>query len=276
MKVLIFGAKGYIGSQFLSLFGDEAIASSIDIADATAVAAALEKHKPDVVINAAGKTGKPNIDWCEDHKEETIHSNVTGPKVLLEECGKRNIYWVHMSSGCIYEGDNGGSGFTEEDIPNFTGSFYSKTKGEIDQYLNQFPVLILRIRMPFDGSGNPRTLIAKLKKYDRVLDVPNSITYIPDFLAAAKALIEKKATGIYNIVNPGAMSPYQIMEKYRDIVDPSHMFEKLTLDDLPSVVKAGRSNCILNCEKLSKEGIELSPIETAVQTALGEMKTKAE
>ena len=272
MKILVFGAKGYIGNEFVSLFGEDAIASAIDIGDAEAVAAALDEYQPDVVINAAGKTGKPNIDWCEDHKEETIYSNVTGPKVLLEECSKRNIYWVHMSSGCIYEGDNGGAGFTEEDAPNFTGSFYSTTKGEIDQYLRDYPVLILRIRMPFDGSGNPRTLISKIKKYDRVLDVQNSITYIPEFLAAAKTLIEKRCTGIYNIVNPGSMSPYQIMERYKEIVDPSHTFEKLSLEQLSEVATAGRSNCILNCDKLAKEGITLQPIEMAVQSALEAMK----
>jgi dTDP-4-dehydrorhamnose reductase len=41
----------------------------------------LDEVKPDVVINAAGKTGKPNVDWCEDHKEETLRSNDTGPLV---------------------------------------------------------------------------------------------------------------------------------------------------------------------------------------------------
>src|SRR3989344_2091165 len=116
-----------MGQQFLSLFPD-AITPHFDIADRTAVIAELDRVKPDIVINAAGKTGRPNVDWCEDHKEETLHANVTGAVVLLEECRKRGIYWVHMSSGCIYTGDNNGAGFSEEDAPNFDGSFYSRTK----------------------------------------------------------------------------------------------------------------------------------------------------
>ena len=107
MKVLMFGSKGFMGQHMLSVYPD-AVASGADIADREAVIAALESEKPDVVINAAGKAWHPNVDWCEDHKEVTVRSNVVGPLVLLEECAKRSIYWVHLSSGCIYEGDNGG------------------------------------------------------------------------------------------------------------------------------------------------------------------------
>ena len=97
-----------MGRHFLSLFPD-ALCPSIDIADMGAVDALFASEKPDFVINAAGKTGRPNVDWCEDHKLETLHANVTGPLVLAELCQKHDIYWMHLSSGCIYEGDNGGA-----------------------------------------------------------------------------------------------------------------------------------------------------------------------
>lgn len=271
MKVVIFGANGYMGEEFLKVYPN-ALTPRVDIADRTAVSEILDNEKPDVLINCAGKTGRPNVDWCEDHKEETVHSNVTGPLVLLEECGKRGIYWVHISSGCIYEGDNDGKGFSETDKPNFEGSFYSRSKIWSDQILMEFPVLIPRIRMPFDASDHPRSLISKIRKYPKVLDTNNSITYLPDFLQAVKTLIERKKTGVYNIVNPGVISPYQIMELYKEVVDPSHTIERLTLDHLSDVVKAGRSNCYLNIEKLQKEGITMLPIEDAVRQALEAMK----
>ncbi|MDO8469092.1 MAG: sugar nucleotide-binding protein, partial [Candidatus Peribacter sp.] len=109
MKVLLFGGRGYMGEQFLKIF-PKALIPPVDIADPAAVAEVLDREKPDVVINAAGKTGVPNVDWCEDHKLETMHANVLGPIVLAEQCGKRGIYWVHLSSGCIYEGQKGKKG----------------------------------------------------------------------------------------------------------------------------------------------------------------------
>jgi dTDP-4-dehydrorhamnose reductase len=271
MKVVIFGARGYLGGQFLQLYKD-AVAPSIDIADRAAVAQVLDTEKPDIVINTAGKTGRPNVDWCEDHKEETLHANVTGPVVLMEECLKRGIYMVHLSSGCIYSGDNDGKGFAESDEPNFAGSYYSRTKAWSEALLREFPVLILRLRMPFDDSWNERSLIVKVSKFAKVNDVENSVTYLPDLLKAASTLIERRKTGIYNIVNPGALSPYQIIELYKEVIDPAHKAERVPLEELGKLSKVGRSNCILSTNKLSDEGIEMLPVKDAVRSALEAMK----
>lgn len=270
-KTLIFGGNGYIGGKLKEMYPDAA-APKVDIADPIAVRAALDEVKPDIVINAAGKTGKPNVDWCEDHKEETLRSNVTGPLVLLEECMKRKIYLIHIGSGCIYGGPKVG-GYTEEDEPNFIGSFYSLTKAMSDRLLKPFPVLQLRIRMPFDSSSSPRNLLTKLLKYKKVLDEPNSITYMPDFFSTLQTLIEKRATGIFNMVNPGAVSPYEIMVRYKKEIDPSHEFERLPLDHLPDVVKAGRSNCVLSTKKLESYGIKLRPIDDAITHAFSQLSS---
>lgn len=267
MKIVLLGSTGYLGEHFLKAYPD-AVCPHIDIADRNAISVLLDVEKPDVVINAAGKTGRPNVDWCEGHKEETLHANVTGPLILLEECAKRGIYWVHLSSGCIYTGDNGGNGYSEEDLPNFEGSYYSRTKIWVETMLKEFPnVLILRLRMPFDDSTSDRNLLMKLKKFAKVNDIPNSITYLPDFLKAASTLIERRKTGIYNVVNPGAISPYEIIEIYKKTIDPDHAAERLSEKDLPAVSKVARSNCILSIKKLEDEGVTMKPVEEAVEEA---------
>jgi 3,5-epimerase/4-reductase len=38
----------------------------------------LDTIKPTHVLNSAGVTGRPNVDWCEANKAETIRSNVIG------------------------------------------------------------------------------------------------------------------------------------------------------------------------------------------------------
>lgn len=271
MKVLIFGSKGYMGQEFLKLYPN-AITPSVDIADCHAVSEHLYTYKPDVVINCAGKTGRPNVDWCEDHKLETIHSNVTGPLNLLEQCCKYGTYWVHIGSGCIYQGDNNGQGFSENDEPNFSGSFYSRSKAVIDTVLQDFPVLNIRLRMPFDGTLNERNFISKVSKYPRVLDTQNSLTYVPDFLKAVDTLIQKRATGTFNVVNPGGISPYRIMQLYKEVVDPTHEFERLLEEDLPEVAKTGRSSCILSIKKLEDAGVHMQPAEQAVLEALHQIK----
>src|SRR3989338_5988061 len=133
-KILVFG-NGWLGNKLKDYLGAEL--SPADITEKRAVAGALEAQHPDVVINAAGKTGNPNIDWCEDHQLETLASNATGPLVLLNECMNRNVRLVHISSGCIFTGASLHSGgFTEEDAPNPI-SFYSWTKAQADEALKR-------------------------------------------------------------------------------------------------------------------------------------------
>lgn len=269
-RILIFGGSGYIGTYLQQVY-PKAHCPKGDIADPVFVAKTLDEIKPTVVINAAGKTGRPNVDWCEDHKEETVHANVIGPLVLLEECQKRGIYLVHIGSGCIYSGTSPKGGFTEEMTPNFSGSFYSLTKFTTDMLLQRFPVLNLRLRMPFDGTRNPRNLIVKLTKYAKVLDTKNSLTYIPDFLMALQKFVAMKKTGTFNVVNEGALSPFDIATRYKEIVDSSHAFERLALENLGTVVKADRSNCILSGEKLKQAGVTMRSSEEALTEALQAM-----
>lgn len=267
MKTLIFGSAGFIGGQLCEAI-PTAIGSTADIADPVAVAEELDRHEPEVVVNCAGRTGRPNVDWCETHRAETLRSNVTGPLVLLDACLARDVYLVHISSGCLYQGDNGGAGFSEDDPPNFDGSFYSRSKAYSDRILSEFPVLILRPRMPFDNTLHSRSLFGKLRGYTRVLDAVNSLTYLPDFLFAALELIRQRREGIYNVVNPGAASPYQLMERYRKVVDPGHTFDRMTVNQLHEVTAAARSNCLLSTDKLERAGITLRGVDEAIDLAL--------
>ena len=76
-----------------------------------------------VIINAAGYTGSPNVDACEQYKQETIDGNVVFPLQL--ESANPSTPIVHITSGCVYTGYKPG-GWTEEDAPNFNfnnGSF---------------------------------------------------------------------------------------------------------------------------------------------------------
>lgn len=268
MKILIFG-KGYIANKFLEFYGGNVAGiSDIRVDDYSVVKAEVQRVKPDVVLNCVGKTGRPNVDWCEDHKMETLSSNVVAPLILARVCEELGVYMVHVGSGCIYTGDKNGVGFCEDDEANFDGSFYSKTKAWSEVALREFPVLQLRLRMPFDGEPGERNFITKITKYDRVISTPNSISVLPDFLKAAAALIEKRATGVYNMTNPGWIDHEEILEMYKELVDPSFEYKLMELSELERITKAGRSNCGLSSKKLEAEGIFMRPVREAIAAEL--------
>ena len=270
MKFLIVG-NGYLGNRFLAYLsqsGEETVMSQVDATDYGALKQELQAINPDVLINCAGITGKPNIDWCEEHKMETMIGNVFLPLNIARVAQELGLYWAHIGSGCIYEGDNNGRGFTEEDTPNFTGSFYSKTKLLSEQMLKEFPVLILRLRIPLDTAPSPKNLINKLVNYKTVIEVDNSITVVPEFVATATRMIQDRRTGIYNMTNPGVLRYSTLLNLYKETVDPSFEFTTITLDELAQKTKTGRSNCVLDCTKREAEGYSMKPIEEALPEIL--------
>lgn len=100
-KYLIVG-NGYLGNRFANFLQDSVITEHrINTIDD--ISTQIEKYDPEVIINAIGKTGRPNIDLCESNKDETFFSNVTVPAMMAEACLETDTYMVHIGSGCIYE-----------------------------------------------------------------------------------------------------------------------------------------------------------------------------
>ena len=133
----------------------------------------------DVVINCAGFTGRPNIDECEVKRRETVEANVVLPANLSRVSKAMGARFVHISSGCIFQGSGN---YDESEPPAANLSFYSQTKAMAEEVVEG---LILRIRMPFDHSSHPRSLLTKLASYPKLINYENSLTYIPDLVMAS-------------------------------------------------------------------------------------------
>ncbi len=269
MKILIFG-KGYLGSRMAEAWPD-AVLSDVRIEDKAAVLRALDEYKPDSVVNAAGKTGKPNVDWCETHQVETYRSNVIGPLVLAEACAERGVHLIHLASGCIFYGPSPDPrGWREEDYANPEG-FYSRSKYSADLILSRMPdVAIARLRMPIDSMPGPRNLIDKISAYPKVIDVENSVTIVDDLLVALYQMAEKRATGVFHTVNPGTIRHREILDLYRQYVNPQHTCEWITEQELVErgLVSRKRSTCILQSHRLEEIGIQMRPVHEAIRDVM--------
>merc|ERR1719479_45036 len=234
----------------------------------------LDRLKPTNVFNCAGVTGRPNVDWCEDNKEKTIKANVIGCLTMVDCCHERNIHVSNLATGCIFHYDksrpmhtwdevkeewvNGGM-FTEDSPPNFIGSWYSKTKGYVDQILkDSYPnVLTLRLRMPISDDLSPRNFITKISKYERVVNIPNSMSVLYDLLPLMIAMAEARKRGIYNFTNPGVISHNQVMDLYAKYIDPKKTYVNFTIAEQDKILKAARSNNELDTTKLEACAKEL-------------------
>ncbi|MDP3975504.1 MAG: sugar nucleotide-binding protein [bacterium] len=285
MKIHLLGSTGYVGSwirKYFSEAGYDVHTISVDVRDRQAVQAALKDAHDSVVINATGKTGKPNVDWCEDHKLETAEVNITGAVNVCSVASAQGNYVVQIGSGCIFNSECGVGSlergenselrspnselFTEDDKPNFYGSFYSATKAVAEGALREIPnVCILRIRMPLQGSSHPKNLLDKLLGYSKVMSVPNSVTVMEDLMPFIERVIEKRPTGPLNAVNPGVYEHRDLLELYRELVDGSRQWEYIGLEEFSGMVRAERSNCVLSTKRSEEMGIAMPPVQESLR-----------
>lgn len=267
MKIYLLGNTGYLGSQIESYLTEKGYDVGIiktDVTDLEKVRDALKEVQDAVVINATGKTGSPNVDWCEDHRLETAAVNITGAINVAQTASQQGNYVVQIGSGCIFSG-GGDQAFSEADEPNFFGSFYSQTKAVSEGALKEIPnTCILRIRMPLQAKPNPKNLLDKLLQYQKILSVPNSVTIIEDFLPFLERVIEKRITGVLNAVNPGAYEHRDLLELYRERIDPKRSFEYITLEQFIGMTKAQRSNCVLSTKKCEELGIAMPSVQESL------------
>lgn len=269
MKIMSIGT-GFVSEHLPYERIDQRIYSLLDIHNM------LEKHKPDILINCIGKTGRPNVDWCESHKEDTAFANTAIPIMLADGCKSFNTHLIQIGSGCIYFGDSPykgerpgafDPGWRETDLAN-PKSFYSKTKYACDLAIGAMShVTTLRIRMPISSKKNERNFITKIRGYNKVIDIPNSVTFMDDFIRCVDWVIKEKQTGIFHVTNPEPISAARTMQEYQKYV-PEHKFSVINESELDSMTVAKRSNCILNTDKLRQAGFLMTPSEEALEKCM--------
>jgi len=281
MEILFFGATGWIGSDLVSLLSARSdcrvhlATSRLDdipalIAELTRYCGPSSDHpKVTHIVLAAGLTGRPNVDWCEDHRWEVVQTNILGPSILAWFAAKYSIHLTYLGTGCIFEYDAehplGGKGFTETDIPNFDKSYYSETKIITEKILKEVPTaLILRIRMPLSADLHPRSFLTKITKYSKVVDVPNSMTVLPELVPTIPEMMAQSITGIINFTNPGTISHSEMLALYQKYVDPEFTWETFSLEEQAKILKAGRSNNCMDASRLVSLFPQIRPIQESI------------
>jgi dTDP-4-dehydrorhamnose reductase len=308
--ILLLGASGYIGGAFaveLKRRGEDFITLSRQQVDYTRFDRLLEflkARKPSFVVNAAGYTGKPNVDACELDKAGTLVGNTLLPQTIADACAAADIPWGHVSSGCIFSGakisqaagmitekdmtkpamrelavksPDQVQGFAETDTPNFSFrdlpcSFYSGTKALGEEAMAGIgQSYVWRLRIPFDEIDNSRNYLSKVQRYAKVYDNVNSISHRSDFVKACLDTWALRAPfGTYNVTNPGFVTTRHVVEQIEKFLKPARKFEYWT-DDAEFyrvAAKTPRSNCVMDVSKLLATGVKIRSVEEALEDSL--------
>ena len=292
MKILVYGGKGWIGSQFITLLHDKKIdyyvgASRAD--DTISLTNEIDNINPTHVISFIGRThGKigekvySTIDYLEEEGKlvENIRDNLYSPVLLAEICNVRNIHYTYLGTGCIFTYDEEHplgkeeNGFTSNSLPNFFGSSYSIVKGFTDRIMQLYSsnVLNLRIRMPITNEKNTRNFITKIVNYEKICSVPNSMTVLPDLLPIIIDMMKTGITGTINFTNPGLISHNEILEMYKEIVDPDFTWQNFSQEEQRKILACDRSNNFLDTLSLETFYPMIPHIKDSVRQIMFEYK----
>lgn len=282
--ILLLGGTGYVGQAFRSLLEARNIEyrsisrANSDYTDRDCLINLIRETNARFLINAAGYTGKPNVDACELFKADCLAGNAVLPGTIREACEATGLSWGHVSSGCIFTGTReDGKGFAETDPPNFcfrtdNCSFYSGCKALGEECLEGAEnTFIWRLRIPFNHIDSKRNYLSKLMRYPRLLKATNSISHLDEFVRCCWETWEKQVPfGIYNVTNTGFVETQQVVELIKKELKLEREFDFFDDEDqfMDLAAKTPRSNCVMDNSKLLATGIQISTVEEAITSSL--------
>ena len=294
---LIFGANGWIGNQVINYLSEQKIPyikARSRANDSESIIQELNAN-PQIthIMSFIGRTHGiyeghkiTTIDYLEKPGKlvDNVNDNLYSPLNLALLCKERGLHFTYLGTGCIFEYDEAHpfgqeiNGFTEESRPNFFGSGYSIVKGFTDQLMNnqifEDTVLNLRIRMPITDEVNERNFITKITTYQKVCSIPNSMTVLNDMIPIMVKLAQNHICGPVNLTNPGLISHNEILEMYKEIVDPNFTWTNFTVEEQNQILASKRSNNFLETKILESLEPDVKPIKESVKDILMQMKRK--
>lgn len=224
-RVLLAGANGSLARALRNSAPEGAevfpfTRAELDIAEPESVGAALEKVRPDVVVNGAAYN---LVDKAEnDGMADALRINALGVGVLAKACREIGAPLVHFSTDFVFDGRKA-TPYVEEDAPGPLGVYASsKLAGEniaLAASPHNFAIRVCRLFGPAQSAanavgskpvGNFPLLMLNLAQTRPVVRVVNdqigTPTYTPDLANATWQLLQNAEGGLFQLSNDGEVA----------------------------------------------------------------------
>lgn len=219
MRALLIGGSGQLGTEIARRWsGYDIVAPShaeLDIEDAAAFEAALDRSEPGVVVNCAAFH---NVDRCTVEPERAFAANAIAVCKAAALCHRRGVLFVTISTDYVFDGRSR-EPYVESDVPNPISAYgVSKLAGEYLVSLQESRALVVRTCGVYGvraSSTKGYTFIDRIiaqatagEAIRIVSDVVASPTYAGHLAQALQRLVSAGATGLYHVANAGPVSWY--------------------------------------------------------------------
>lgn len=155
MRALVTGAGGQLGVELLrTVPGNFAVVglkhSELDISDPQAVNAAIDAHRPEIVVNAAAYNA---VDDAEKNVDAAYRANAAGPANLAAAAQRVGARIIHISTDYVFDGKST-KPYRPTDPTNPINTYgKSKLAGEQEVSRSSSDHLIIRSSWLFSAHG---------------------------------------------------------------------------------------------------------------------------
>lgn len=214
-QYLLIGGHGFLGRHVESVLSSihrstYVLPRHIRLCQSDVIKQTIESTGAKFVVCAAGVSGKPTVQWCEDHELETFETNVLDVCNLIRICRDAGVHLTYFGSGLVYaRKDSNEAARCEVDEPNLTSMVYCRYRVMLESIIRRCyitDVLYLRILYPCSFDGDAKCFFEKMMgRSTSVKDARVSLTIIPDLFPLIPKMVEDGRTGIVNFVNRGSV-----------------------------------------------------------------------
>ena len=282
MRIAVVGARGQLAAAVAHECAPahEIVAlahADLDVTDDAAVAAAMARIEPDVIVNGAAFN---DVDAAEERPVEALNLNAFAVRALSRAAQERGAVLVHYSTDFVFDG-RASTPYSETDPPS-PRSVYAASKLVGEWFALEAPRgYVLRVESLFGrapGAGPEKGSVAGILKTLAAGGSPKvfadrtiSPTYIPDAARATRVLVETGAQpGLYHCVNSGQCTWFELAQEAVRLLGQPQWVARLVpvkMSEMP--LKATRPQfCALANDKLRAAGVEMPAWQAALAAYL--------
>jgi dTDP-4-dehydrorhamnose reductase len=266
--IVLFGGDGQLGRALAKQSASHRIElralsrHDADITDVAAVARALSRWEPDVVVNAAAYT---KVDRAESEPELARLGNERGPATLAAACNSAGIPLIHVSTDHVFDGQKGG-GYLETDLVCPINAYgRSKAAGEAAVRATLDRHLILRTAWLYSENGENffKTMLRLAQTRDELRIVADQYGSPTSAHAIAKAILQivpvlarhEPVYGTYHLTAGGVTTWHGFASRIIALTAPmtgrNPAVVPISTEQFPTAARLP-ANSALQCEKFAR------------------------
>ncbi len=220
--ILVVGASGFIGNGLWRKLPEAMRYGTfcnhpspdliyLDIRDPYETFNSVRRLSPSVIFQPAGL---PNVDWCEEHRDDCWATNVQGTANLVNAAKEIGAKFVYFSSDYVFDGKNGP--YTENDEPhpiNVYGEAKLEAERLVQEKLEDYLIIRVTVVYGWEKLGkNFAMVVIKHLSLGNPMKVPvdqiGTPTYAENMIDVVLELTSLNQTGIFNVVGSKLMDRY--------------------------------------------------------------------